>query len=57
MVSERPFRSTHLVPKEVLILVVVEDGLRVLAAEAEVNGQKVLILVVVEDGLRGVGRP
>ena len=36
----------------VLILVVVEDGLRVKAVSVETTPTEVLILVVVEDGLR-----
>ena len=43
-----------LVPQGVLILVVVEDGLRAVTADdKELFNDVVLILVVVEDGLRG----
>ena len=41
--------------RDVLILVVVEDGLRAIAMTRQAKWVKsVLILVVVEDGLRGI---
>ena len=52
MVSEVDGILAHAYTEIVLILVVVEDGLRVAQVLANVAGSDVLILVVVEDGLR-----
>ena len=52
MVSERDKISYSSIAERVLILVVVEDGLRGVFIELWQREQTVLILVVVEDGLR-----
>ena len=52
--SQRPLKLNIMAQQEnVLILVVVEDGLRVWRRSIQIFQIEVLIIVVVEDGLRG----